>query len=259
MDDYINHNQQAWDKQVQRGNQWTIPVSPKIIADARQGKWQVLLTPWKPVPRNWFPDLQSIKILCLASAGGQQAPIFSAAGADVTVYDLSVAQLKMDKLVAKREDLEIKTIQGDMSDLSVFPDQQYDLIFHPVSNCFVKNILPVWQEAYRVLKHGGSLLAGFTNPLMYLFDESNPNAPVNLNIVNQIPFSDLDSLSTKQKEIYIKEGIPFEFGHTLEDQIGGQLAAGFVIDGFYEDKHSPESHPLYEHISTFIATRAIKT
>jgi len=258
MDEYVKHNQHAWDMQVEKGNQWTIPVSSEIINQAKKGNWEVVLTPWKPVPKDWFPDLNSLKILCLASAGGQQAPIFGAAGAEVVVYDLSPEQLKKDQLVAERESLKIKTIRGDMSDLSPFSDQQFDLIFHPVSNCFVQNVLPVWRESFRVLKSGGILLAGFTNPIMYLFDESDPETPLNLNIVNKIPYSDLMILSLEQKEMYGKNGIPFEFGHTLEDQIGGQIDAGFIIKGFYEDKHSPKNHPLYEHISTFIATKAIK-
>lgn len=258
MKEYITHNQRAWNRQVAKGNQWTIPVSSEIIARAKRGKWQVLLTPWKPVPSEWFPPLESINLLCLASAGGQQAPIFTAAGANVVVYDISPEQLKQDKKVAQRENLELQTIVGDMSDLSTFPDAQFDLIFHPVSNCFVSDVNPVWQESFRVLKPGGTLLSGFTNPIMYLFDESNPDRQPNLNITNKIPYSDLLSLTSEQKEEYTKQGLPLEFGHTLEDLIGGQIKAGFIIDGFYEDKHIPKDHPIYDYISTFIATRARK-
>ena len=258
MKEYIAHNQRAWNRQVAKGNQWTIPVSSEIIARAKRGKWQVLLTPWKPVPSEWFPPLESINLLCLASAGGQQAPIFAAAGANVVVYDISPEQLKQDKKVAQRENLELQTIVGDMSDLSTFPDAQFDLIFHPISNCFISDVNPVWQESFRVLKPGGTLLSGFTNPIMYLFDESNPDRQPNLNITNKIPYSDLLSLTSEQKEEYTKQGLPLEFGHTLEDLIGGQIKAGFIIDGFYEDKHIPKDHPIYDYISTFIATLARK-
>jgi len=258
MKNYLKHNQDAWNRQVSKHNQWTIPVSAEIIAQAKRGKWQVLLTPRKPVPEDWFPKLISLKILCLASAGGQQAPIFAAAGANVVVYDLSSEQLKQDDMVAKRDNLTLQTIIGDMSDLSIFSDNHFDLIFHPVSNCFVPNVNPVWRESFRVLKPGGTLLSGFANPILYLFDESDPSAPLNLDITNKIPYSDLDSLSTRQKEEYIKEGLPFEFGHTLEELIGGQIKAGFILDGFYEDKNSVREHPVNEYISTFIATKATK-
>jgi len=208
MKEYIKHNQNAWNRQVSKHNQWTIPVSTEVIAQAKSGNWQVVLTPWKPVPPDWFPELKRLNILCLASAGGQQAPVFAAAGAHVVVYDLSPEQLKQDQLVAKRENLSIQTIIGDMSDLSTFPDNQFDLIFHPVSNCFVSDVIPVWQESYRVLKPSGTLLSGFTNPILYLFDEADPKAPLNLDITNKIPYSDLYSLSIRQKEVYAKRDCP---------------------------------------------------
>jgi len=258
MNDYIKHNQFAWNKQVEYKNQWTIPVSPEVITKAKQGIWHVLLTPWKPVPSEWFPDLKGKDLLCLASAGGQQAPIFATAGANVAVLDLSPKQLEQDEKVALREKLNLKTILGDMSTLSVFPDESFDLIFHPVSNCFITDVKPVWREAHRVLRPNGILLSGFTNPVAYLFEDSDPVELINLEIVNKIRYSDLESLTELQKEECIQKGFPFEFGHTLEDQIGGQIEAGFIIDGFYEDKHHLKNHPIYNYISTFIATRAVK-
>ena len=74
------YNREAWNRQVQSGNQWTLSVSSEQIEAARQGNWALVLTPTKPVPRSWFPDdLDGKKILCLASAGGQQGPILAAA------------------------------------------------------------------------------------------------------------------------------------------------------------------------------------
>ena len=89
MDDILQFNMKAWDKKVNEKNRWTLPASPQEIQDARNGKWQVLLTPCKPVPSSWFPEMAGADILCLASGGGQQAPIFAAAGANVTSFDNS--------------------------------------------------------------------------------------------------------------------------------------------------------------------------
>jgi SAM-dependent methyltransferase len=163
-DDILIYNRQAWDRQVGRGNPYTIPVSNEEIARARKGDWSISLTPTKPVPPDWFPPLGGVDVLCLASGGGQQGPILAAAGAKVTVFDNSPAQLAQDRLVADRDGLVIETVQGDMADLSVFPDARFDLIIHPVSNVFVPDVKPVWREAFRVLKPGGALLKGFMNP-----------------------------------------------------------------------------------------------
>src|SRR5512137_2653648 len=164
------YNSAAWDKAVERQSEWTIPVSPALIAAARGGEWQIVLTPTKPVPAGWFPPLAGADVLCLASGGGQQGPILAAAGAHVTVFDNSPRQLAQDRLVAEREGLAIRTVEGDMADLSAFDDASFDLIVHPVSNIFAQDVLPVWREAYRVLRPGGVLLAGFSNPINYIFD-----------------------------------------------------------------------------------------
>ena len=161
------YNRGAWDRQVAGGNPWTVPVSAEEVARARQGDWQIVLTPTKPAPAEWFPPLQGADVLCLASGGGQQGPILAAAGARVTVFDNSPAQLAQDRAVAEREGLEIRTVEGDMRDLSALADDAFDLIVHPVSNLFVPQVQPVWREAYRVARAGGVLLVGFANPAMY--------------------------------------------------------------------------------------------
>jgi len=217
------------------------------------------LTPSKPVPRKWFPDLEGLDVLCLASGGGQQAPILAAAGANVTVLDNSPKQLKQDRFVAERDSLAITTVEGDMADLSMFSDQSFDLIVHPVSNVFVPDVRPVWAEAFRVLRHGGALLAGFSNPAIYLFDYDLADRTGILQVKYALPYSDLTSLTEEERQRYIDKGFPLEFSHTLEDQIGGQLDVGFVITDFYEDSYGEEEGDIlanYMHI--FIVTRAIK-
>ena len=170
--DLLKHNREAWDKEVEDNNQWTIPVDHETIEKAKSGAFSVLLTPKIFVPMSWFGDIKGKKVLCLASGGGQQAPIFAAAGATVTLLDNSPNQLKQDELVAKRENLKIEIIQGDMRDLSIFKNETFDLIFHPVSNLFIDDVNLVWKEAYRVLKKNGRLLSGFCNPVMFIFDIS---------------------------------------------------------------------------------------
>jgi SAM-dependent methyltransferase len=254
-DDILRYNRHAWDRQVERGNRWTIPVGPEVIARARRGDWQIVLTPTKPIPADWFPPLAGIEVLRLASGGGQQGPILAAAGAKVTVFDNSPSQLAQDRLVADREGLTIEMVQGDMADLSAFADGRFDLIVHPVSNVFAPDVRPVWREAYRVLRPGGSLLAGFKNPVRYLFDSSALERG-EFRIAHRIPYSDLEGLTDEERARRAAEGTPLEFGHTLADQIGGQLAAGLVLTGFYEDI-DPES-VLGDLIPSYIATRALK-
>ncbi len=249
------YNSAAWDKAVERQSEWTIPVSPDIIAAARRGEWQIVLTPTKPVPGGWFPPLANADVLCLASGGGQQGPILAAAGARVTVFDNSPQQLAQDRYVARREGLDLSTVEGDMRDLAPFTDCSFDLIVHPVSNLFVPDVRPVWREAFRVLRPGGVLLAGFCNPIMYLFDQEMADEGV-LQVRHKLPYSDLTSLTDEERSIYVDDQQPLEFGHLLEDQVGGQTDAGLLIAGLYEDIWPGAK--INEYTPTYIATRAIK-
>jgi len=253
--DIRRYNAMAWDKAVERASRWTQPVSPEEIAAARAGAWSIVLTPTVPVPRAWFPRLDGAAVLCLASGGGQQAPILAAAGARVTVFDNSPQQLAQDRYVARRDTLDLVTVEGDMRDLSVFADGTFDLIVHPVSNVFVPDVRPVWREAFRVLRPGGALLAGFCNPVLYIFDQERLDEG-ELVVRHKIPYSDLTSLSDAERARYVDDMQPMEFGHTLEDQIGGQIDAGFLLAGFYEDIWPGTL--LNDYLPTYIATRALK-
>ena len=252
--DVRRYNREAWNRQVEKGDRWTVPVGPEVIAAARRGEWSVVLTPNKPVPRAWFGELKGRDVLCLAGAGGQQAPVFAAAGARVTVLDNSPAQLGQDRKVAERDGLELRLVEGDMRDLSAFADGSFDLVFHPCSNCFVDTIRPVWREAYRVLRTGGALLSGICNPVIYLFDPAKEQEGI-LQLKYKMPYSDFTSLTDEERARYKDE--PLVFAHSLEDQLGGQTDAGFAITGFYEDTHVG-GDKLSEYLSGFIATRAVK-
>jgi SAM-dependent methyltransferase len=257
--DIRKYNQIAWDNKVKQGKRYTIPAGPEVIKQAKAGNWRIYLTPTIPVPEEWFPLLKDVKILCLASGGGVQGPILATAGADVTVFDNSPLMLATDRSVAARDSLKIRTVEGDMADLSQFSNSSFDLIVHPVSNTFVPDVRPVWKEAYRVLRKGGSLLSGFTNPVVYLFDWELAERTGELYMRYKLPYSDAADLDEVQKQKRITDGEPMEFSHTLDTQIGGQIAAGFVITGFYEDRDEPEAlDQLGKYTATYIVTRAVK-
>jgi SAM-dependent methyltransferase len=254
--DVLLYNRDAWDKEVGNQNVWTVPVDSDRVARARQGDWSVVLTPRRPVPREWFPNLEGAAVLCLASGGGQQGPLLAAAGAQVVVFDNSARQLGQDRLVAERDGLEIETIQGDMADLSCFGDEGFDLVFHPCSNCFSETIRPVWRECFRVLRPGGTLLAGFANPLLFCFDREKEAHGV-LELKYPVPYSDVTSLRDDERARLLKPDEPLCFGHSLEDQIGGQLEAGFVLAALYEDVHL-EGDMTAPYFPGFLATRALR-
>jgi SAM-dependent methyltransferase len=155
-----------------------------------------------------------------------------------------------------KELVQLALVQGDMTDLHMFVDQSCDLIVHPVANVYIPDVAPVWQEAARVLRPGGILLAGFMNPAIYIFDQDR--FPAGEFVVRYpLPYSELTSLTATERQQLIDGGDPLQFSHTLQDQIGGQLAAGFHLTDMYEDRRA--GHPLAPYLPTHLATRAIKT
>jgi SAM-dependent methyltransferase len=255
--DPVAHNSRAWDLQVEQANEWSVPVSAEVIARARAGEWSVVLIGHEPVDPRWFPaDLAGADVLCLASGGGQQGPVLAAAGARVTVFDNSPRQLAQDEFVAQRDGLRLRTVLGDARDLSVFSDGSFDLVFHPVANLFIPELAPVWRECHRVLRPGGVLLVGFVNPDVFLFDAEALDSRGDLVVRHRLPYSDLTHLAPGERERLFGADAPLEYSHTLTDQLGGQLAAGFVITDFAEAPHHADATAGW--LPGYFATRAVK-
>jgi SAM-dependent methyltransferase len=256
--DVFNHNRASWDRQAAEHCEWSQPVSAEEIAAARTGSWQVRLTP-NALPAGWLDSASGLRILCLASGGGQQAPVLAAAGAIVTVFDASDLQLGQDRMVAQRDGLELNAVQGDMCDLSAFADASFDLVFHPISNLYVPDIRPVWRECFRVLRGGGTLLSSFYNPVVFVGDRDP--AYVEQGLIRprfSLPYSDFEHLSAEALADKQRRGEALVFGHGLDEQIGGQLEAGFVLTGFYEDYQPRPRFVIDRYLPTFLATRARK-
>jgi len=257
MNNYTHLNAQTIDRWIDDGWIWGQPITPPDCDKVRQGDWNVLLTPTRPVPKDWFLPFKNTKILGLASGGGQQMPVFSLLGANCTVMDLSDKQLESERMVSTREGYDIDIVKADMTQPFPFADASFDLIFHPVSNCYIEDVYHLWRECHRVLKPGGVLLAGMDNGINYLFDDDDAGKP--LTITNTLPYNPLKNPELMKKLDLEDDGI--QFSHTFDEQIGGQLKAGFVITGAYEDYNGHPTDGLATvaaSIPTFWATRAVK-
>lgn len=246
---YQDVNADTIDRWVREGWEWGRPISHGTYASALAGEWDVLLTPTKPVPHEWLGDLKGKRVLGLASGGGQQMPIFAALGAVCTVLDYSPLQLESERLVAEREGYSIDIVRGDMTKPLPFADGEFDVVFHPVANCYVEEVLPIWKECFRVLKAGGRLLSGTDHYINYIVDSDEKQ------IVNRLPFNPLRN--PEQMRQLEAEDAGVQFSHSLEEQITGQLRAGFVLRDLYEDTNG-EGRLHEMGIPTFLAMLSIK-
>ncbi|MBQ5342554.1 MAG: class I SAM-dependent methyltransferase [Oscillospiraceae bacterium] len=250
MERYTDINAETIDRWVEEGWKWGIPITHEQYLEATEGKLDVVLTPTKTVPHEWFGDIKGKKLLGLASGGGQQMPVFCAAGADCTVMDLSDRQLESERMVSEREGYAISIVKADMTERFPFDDETFDIIFHPVSNCYIKDVQHVWNECFRVLKRGGILLAGMDNGFNFLFDDEGTEVKYTL------PFDPLSNPEQMKDLQETDSGV--QFSHTLEEQLGGQLRAGFVLTDLYEDTNGEGK--LHEHnVPCYIASRAVRS
>ena len=251
---YTETNSKAWDAWGEDNCPWTIPVSHEEFLRAKQGDWSVVLTPCIPVPRDWFLPFEGCKLLGLASGGGQQMPIFAALGAACTVLDYSDSQLQKEQDVAAREGYGIEIVKADMALPLPFGDNAFDLIFHPVSNCYIEDVQHVWDECYRVLRPGGVLLAGFDNGISSLFEDGDP-----LKVAVKLPYNPL-KMSEEERQLELEKCRgTIQFSHTIEEQIGGQLKAGLRLTHLYEDRDRPgDTEQISDYIPLYAATRAVK-
>jgi 2-polyprenyl-3-methyl-5-hydroxy-6-metoxy-1,4-benzoquinol methylase len=226
---------------VEANVDWTYSATTEMIKKAKSGKLDLHLGFPKTIPKKWLGEnIEKKKILCLAGAGGLQAPILAATGASVTVLDISDRMLSKDKEISKKENLNIRTIQGNMCDLSCFDNEVFDIIINPVSLIYVPDVLPVFKECYRVLKHGGQFIMAAPNPISYVCDYVEDNTGKYYKAVNRMPY-----ISTDYDNDWI------EFGHTMESYIGGQLMCGFKISGYLE-------HQMDDITELFFITKADK-
>lgn len=225
MDNFFAQVERNIDRLVENDVNWSACATSEQMEKARRGQLELVFGCERAVPAEWIGDLRGKKVLCLAGAGGLQAPLLACAGAKVTVLDLSKRMLDKDREIAARENLTMDIQHGNMCDLSRFADESFDLVLNPPSLFYVPDVMPVFREVYRVLKTGGSFIMCSSNPIAYVCEYDAAQGCYKA--VNRLPYSSLD---------HDDQGDWVEYGHTMESYIGGQIAAGFVISGYREQQ-----------------------
>lgn len=225
MKDIFNQVEANMNELVDKQVWWSGCAAPEQMVNAQNGRLELSLGISIPVPHEWIVNVKGKDALCLAGAGGLQAPLLAAAGANVTVIDISEKMLDRDRQMAKKYNLDIRIEHGNMTDLSRFPDGSFDYVINPASLFYVPDVMPVFRECYRVLRHGGSLILAAPSPIAYVCDFVNDENGGYYKAVNKMPY-----ISAEHPD----QGDWVEFGHSMQDYLGGQLACGFTISGYVE-------------------------
>lgn len=211
------------DNLVANSVDWSASASKEQLQAAREGKLKLEFFD-REVPEEWLKDIKGKKVLCLAGAGGLQAPLIASAGAEVTVIDISNKMLDKDREIAKNENLQIEIVKGNMCDLSMFSDGCFDYIINPPSLMYILELGIVFRECYRVLNQGGVFIMMAPNPINYVCDYVNDENGGYYKAVHMMPFCSKD----------YDDSDWIEYGHTMEEYLGGLIECGFLINGYVE-------------------------
>ena len=185
--------------------------------------------------RAWLPErLDGFAVLCLAAGGGKHGPLYAAAGAKVTVLDISPAMLELDRAVARERRIDLEILQGSMDDLSMLGVGRFDLVIHPVSTCYLPDVAKVFREVARVTRPGGLYVSQHKSPTS-LQATLEPAASGRYELVH--PQAGGDPLPPAPPSRLRETGTQ-EFIHPLSALLGGICAAGFTIDDICEPDHA---------------------
>ncbi len=236
-----DHNRRAWDRMVQHGQRFTRPAKDEDLGN-----------PLPQVdPLGWLGgNIAGKTLLCLAAGGGRQSAMYAMAGAAVTVVDISPAMLELDREVAAERRLNVKTVEASMDDLPMFRNGQFDIVVHPVSTCYVPDILSVFREVARVTVAGGIYISQHKTPTSLQADVKA--SPRGYELIE--PYYRSGPLPAVSGSRHREEGT-LEFLHRWEEIVGGMCRAGFVIEDLVEPVHAKKEAEVasFAHRSHFIA------
>jgi SAM-dependent methyltransferase len=224
------HNARAWDRLARERAALAWPAVDEAFGNPRG--W---LGEGGPQGRRWLPErLDGLEVLCLAAGGGKHGPLYAAAGAKVTVLDISSAMLDLDRQVARERKIDFAIVQGSMDDLSMLGRSRFDLVIHPVSTCYVPDVGRVFREVARVTKPGGLYVSQHKAPAS-LQATLGPTAAGRYELLHP---QTVDGPLPPAPPSRLRESGTHEFVHSLTALLGGICAVGFVIEDVGEPDHT---------------------
>jgi SAM-dependent methyltransferase len=236
-----DHNRKAWDARVRAAARFTQPAgdddfrNPLATLDGA----------------GWLgPSIAGKRVLCLAAGGGRQSALYAAAGALVTVVDISPQMLAIDRQVAAERGLALRTVEASMDDLAALVPASFDIVVQPVSTCYVESVVKVYAQVARVTVAGGLYISQHKQPAS--LQASVEPTPRGYELVE--PYYRHGPLAPVDGSRHRERGT-LEFLHRWEELLGGMCRAGFVIEDVLEPLHADEQAEIgsFAHRSRYVA------
>lgn len=231
--DHRRVNSAAYDRMVSEGSAFAKVASDEEIAE-----------PLKVLDgRGWLPaSVAGLEVLCLAAGGGWQSILYAAAGARVTVVDLSPAMLRLDEREAARRGFAVMLIEGSMDDLSMLPDARFDIVHQPVSTCYVPDVEKVYREIARVLRNDGVYISQHKQPSSLQITHRTPEGQYVFGLEYY-----RDGPLPATEDIAYREAGTVEYLHRWEQLVGGLCRAGLILEDLTEPYRADRTSPIGHH------------
>nr|WP_145064208.1 class I SAM-dependent methyltransferase [Adhaeretor mobilis] len=208
-------------------------------------------------PLGWLGgDIQGKAVLCLAAGGGRQSALYAAAGARVTVVDLSGEMLTLDRAVASERGLEVRAVETSMERLDMFAPGEFDCVIQPVSTCYVPDVAPVLAAVARVLRPGGIYVSQHKSPVSLQAGLKAEGNAYDLLVPYYRDYQGKNQpLPSPTGPSRLREPGTVEYLHRWEQLLGGMCRAGFVIEDLIEPVHADAEAAVgtFGHRGQFIA------
>ncbi len=224
-------NRRAWDSMAREAHPLACPVEDDELRHPLQVVDEV----------GWLGgNIHGWKVLCLAAGGGRHGALYAAAGANVTVVDQSPGMLELDRQVALQRHFNIRLFQASMTSMPMLRDGEFDLVIHPVSTCYLRDVERVFHEVARVLRPGGLYVSQHKQPMNL---QASLEAPNGRYWIESVPSSIVPVAAATQPN-RLREPGTMEFAHSLETLIGGIVRAGMLIEDLVEPRHGDPNQPV---------------
>ncbi len=234
-------NRRAWDERALRGKSHTETARERDFHD-----------PLAVVDDcGWLGgNVKGVRVLCLAAGGGKHSVLFAAAGAIVTVVDISPRMLELDRQLAAQRGFQVQVVEASMDDLSMLPVAGFDVVIQPVSTCYLPEVTAVYREVARVTAPCGLYISQHKQSATLQAEV----LPTGRGYLMSEPYYRSGPLPAVIDGCQHREAGTVEFLHRWQELIGGMCRAGFTIEDLVEPKHGdPLAEPgSFKHRSAFV-------
>jgi ubiquinone/menaquinone biosynthesis C-methylase UbiE len=184
---------------------------------------------------NLLGDISRLRAIDLGCGAGHNVIALAKAGAIAAGVDFSLKQLEEARKMTKDMKLAADFFQSDITSMSFFNNETFDLAISACAIAFVKNLDRALAEIFRILKENGRFILSVMHPVQYIIDGDEGSMYFN----SAYPFK---SRVLKWSWNIREKSIPFQhYLRSISDYHNALVKAGFEVTRILEPEPTMDS------------------